>query len=572
VTQIAVDRSNYRIAYASFAGFDAATESRPGHVFRTTNGGQSWSNITGNLPDSPVNSIILDPSYANTLYAGTDVGPFVTYNGGANWYPLGSGMPIVGIWQLDLDPSHRTLAAGTHGRGAYRMTDASPVVPALVVSKVDAGIPVGPSSRIDYTLTLANIGNAAATGVSVTDPVPANTTFMSADSGGTLSSGTVRWSGLTIPAGDSVTLHFSVAIAGALKKGVGSIVNDGIRATSAQGPFTTGSPRVTAIAPPYAARVTPAAQTDGARAGQSAVSHVTVGNRGYKPDSYTLSASGGTYPVSFFDAGCTTPMTTTPSLAAGQTADVCVKVAVPGAANDGDRSTSTATATSVASPAVSAAATLTTIAVKLDTLLVDQDGNAPDVRGAYAAALTANGVQFATWDLAADGPVPGGYLSAHRTVVWYTGNSYPAPITQYEPKLQAFLDGGGRLLMSGQDILDQSAGTTPFVHDYLHVDWDGSEAQNDIGTAAVHGIAGSPVSNGIGAVPLDHGVLGATFEDEVTPVAPAQAAFTDDDAQPDALTFSGTYKVVFLAFPLEAYGTAADKADLVGRTLAFFGP
>ena len=40
----------------------------------------------------------------------------------------------------------------------------------------------------------------------------------------------------------------------------------------------------------------------------------------------------------------------------------------------------------------------------------------------------------------------------------------------------------------------------------------------------------------------------------------------------DALTFAGSYKVVFLAFPLEAYGTAADKADLVGRTLTFFGP
>jgi len=52
----------------------------------------------------------------------------------------------------------------------------------------------------------------------------------------------------------------------------------------------------------------------------------------------------------------------------------------------------------------------------------------------------------------------------------------------------------------------------------------------------------------------------------------AAAAFTDDAAHPDALSFAGTYKVVFLAFPLEAYGTAADKADLVGRAMTFFGP
>ena len=37
--------------------------------------------------------------------------------------------------------------------------------------------------------------------------------------------------------------------------------------------------------------------------------------------------------------------------------------------------------------------------------------------------------------------------------------------------------------MSGQDILDQAAGTTAFVHDYLHVTWDGSEVQNDKATA-----------------------------------------------------------------------------------------
>src|SRR5205814_3885494 len=84
VTQFAVDPSNYRIAYATYASFDATTPKTPGHVFKTTDGGASWANITGNLPDSPANSVILDPSYANTLYVGTDVGAFVSYNGGAS--------------------------------------------------------------------------------------------------------------------------------------------------------------------------------------------------------------------------------------------------------------------------------------------------------------------------------------------------------------------------------------------------------------------------------------------------------------------------------------------------------
>jgi hypothetical protein len=111
------------------------------------------------------------------------------------------------------------------------------------------------------------------------------------------------------------------------------------------------------------------------------------------------------------------------------------------------------------------------------------------------------------------------------------------------------------------------------VHDYLHIAWDGTETQNDKATTNVHGVAGNPVTDGIGAVPLDHAVLGgAAFEDKITPINGAAAAFTDDANDPDALSFGGSYRVVFLAFPLEAYGTTAQKADLIHRAFAFFGP
>jgi hypothetical protein len=60
--------------------------------------------------------------------------------------------------------------------------------------------------------------------------------------------------------------------------------------------------------------------------------------------------------------------------------------------------------------------------------------------------------------------------------------------------------------------------------------------------------------------------------DEITPNGAAQPIFTDDLAQPDALSFSGTFKVVFLAFPMEEYGNATQRADLIGRVFTFFGP
>jgi uncharacterized repeat protein (TIGR01451 family) len=572
VASIAVDRSNYRIAYAAYNGFSPATPGRPGHVFKTTDGGQHWTNISGNIPDSPVNSLVLDPSFPNTLYAGTDVGPFVTYDGGVHWSALGSGFPIVAVNQIDLDPTHGTLAAGTHGRGAFTMQN-SQHVPALVVSKVDAGVPVGPSSNLDYTITVRNIGTADATGVTVTDPIPAQTSFVSADSGGANVGQSAVWSGLTVAAGGSVDLHLRVSIAGALKKHVTSITNDGITVTSAEGPGATGSPVTTSIAPPYAVSLTPASQAQQSRVGQSVTYALHLENRGYNSDSYDLTKTG-TFPSELLQSDCSTPLgaTTVGPLGPGGSLDLCVQVDVPADAANNAVDNLTVTATSEGSASVSASATLSTTAAAAATLLVDEDGNGPDVQSYYADALTAAGVEFNTWDLAANPDLPSTFLTAYTNVVWFTGNAYPAPLAPYESELATFLDGGGHLFMSGQDILDQSAGQTPFVLNYLHITWDGTENQNDKATNAVHGVTGNPVTDGIGAVAIDHSVLQAAYEDEITPNGTAEAAFTDDAGQPDGLTYSDGYKVVFLAFPFEAYGSATDKSALMSSVFTFFGP
>ncbi|MGZ6753669.1 MAG: hypothetical protein ACXVEJ_09430 [Nocardioides sp.] len=571
VDQIAVDRSNWRIAYAGYAGFNAATPSAPGHMFATTDGGKHWKNVTANLPDVPVNSVVIDPSNNKTVYAGTDVGPFLSTNGGASWTRLGTGMPKVSVWALDYDASHGVLAAGTHGRGAYTMTNRG-ALPALLVSKKDAGDKVGPGKTIRYTITVKNIGNEEATGVTVSDPLPKYTRSANIGQGGHFDATGAHWNGLTVPAGGSVALTFSVRVIDGLPATVARIVNDGITVTSAQGPGATGSPFVTPIAPEHAVSITPASDTEGARVGGQTTFTETIHNDGYATDSYDVSVSGNQWPTSVYADDCTTPLTATDPVTGGASTDVCVKVDVPaGAANDAT-DTATLKATSQADPSVSATADLTSIAVSVDTLVVDEDTNAPvDSAPYYTDALDANNVDYSVWDLGEKPNLPESYLTAHTKVVWFTGNSYPAPLAPYENELTSFLQGGGALLMSGQDILDQSAGTSDFVHDYLHIDWDGSESQNDQATQDVHGVPANPVTAGIGAIPLDHSVLNATFEDQVTPIDGAEAAFTDDSAQPDALTFAGDYKVAFLAFPFEAYGTSADKADLMGRVFTFFG-
>ncbi len=109
-------------AYAGFSGYSANTPGTPGHIFRTTNRGTTWTNVSGNLPDVPVTSVALDTAHADThIIVGTDLGIFETNNGGTTWTEQNTGMARVSVFDLDLR-GDGVLIASTHGRGMFRST------------------------------------------------------------------------------------------------------------------------------------------------------------------------------------------------------------------------------------------------------------------------------------------------------------------------------------------------------------------------------------------------------------------------------------------------------------------
>ncbi len=568
VTSIAVDQSNSALAVVAYGGFNSATPTTPGHLFRTKNGGKKWVDISGNLPNVPVNSVVMDPSFSDTLYVGTDVGPFVTNDGGANWAPLGTDHPVVAIWQLDLDPGNRILASGTHGRGAWRLDDAGTEIPALIIEKTYYDQPIGPDTDVSFTISVKNIGNGDATGVQIRDTLPTKTTFVSASDGGFVKKGDIVWNNLTVPAGDSITVTATVHINSDAQN---RIKNVKYSVTSSEGVGAKGTMRPIKLSPPNKTMLSPKAQSDGGRAGEDVSYALTVTNLGFQTDTFDLATSGNTYPTQILDASCTTPITSTGSLPPGQSEDICVQVTVPGIVNNGDEDTATIKAKSQGDASVKDTATVTTIAVTNDILLLDADGNIPDTRSYYTTALDTYGQPYSVWDLNANPELPSGFLNAHKYVIFYTGNVYPGPMLPYEAEFAEFLDNGGNLFISGQDILDQAAGTTDFVHDYLKIDWDGSEDQNDKAYAEVFGVSGNPVTDAIGGITVDNSVLGNSYMDWITPISPAASALETSDNDITAQTYdSGTYKIMFLAFGFEEYGTAAEKATLLGNALDWF--
>lgn len=91
-------------------------------VFKTTDAGKTWTNISSNLPNVPMNWIALDPLNPGTIFIASDVSVFETRNDGATWARLGTGLPNVPVTQLKIVPGRQLLAA-TYGRNAWLLSD-----------------------------------------------------------------------------------------------------------------------------------------------------------------------------------------------------------------------------------------------------------------------------------------------------------------------------------------------------------------------------------------------------------------------------------------------------------------
>lgn len=117
VTRVTADPHDAQKVYVTLSGY--RYHDNMSHVYMTNNGGQSWNDIGGNLPDVPVNDLVIDTVNA-MLYLGTDVGVFFTNEGGSNWQFLGTGMPTVPITDLRIHYPTMHLYAATYGRSMYK--------------------------------------------------------------------------------------------------------------------------------------------------------------------------------------------------------------------------------------------------------------------------------------------------------------------------------------------------------------------------------------------------------------------------------------------------------------------
>lgn len=119
ITRVAFDPFEENTIYTTVSGF-RWEESEP-RVFKSTDLGQNWVSISGNLPQLPVNVITLDPEKQNRIFVGTDAGVLYTEDGGNYWESMMTNIPNVPVVSMELHNPTRKLIIGTYGISAYKM-------------------------------------------------------------------------------------------------------------------------------------------------------------------------------------------------------------------------------------------------------------------------------------------------------------------------------------------------------------------------------------------------------------------------------------------------------------------
>jgi hypothetical protein len=123
ISYIAVDPTNAQRVYVTLSGYSPGNK-----VFMSPDGGTTWANYSGTLPNVPANCIVYQKGSNEGLYIGTDVGVFYRDATMTDWVPYQTGLPVVVVTELEISYFNNTLWAGTFGRGLWSADLYSPSV------------------------------------------------------------------------------------------------------------------------------------------------------------------------------------------------------------------------------------------------------------------------------------------------------------------------------------------------------------------------------------------------------------------------------------------------------------
>lgn len=153
VADISFDQTDHQRVWMAVSGFGS------GHVWKSLDAGLTWTDASGDLPDIPAQAIAADPIDPNWVYVGTDLGTFRSTDGGASWTDFNLGMPVTMVLDLQIKRDSRVMRAATFGNGIYEIdlpttTTGVAALPPGAVQDLAAGPnPFSSSTTLRFTTT-----------------------------------------------------------------------------------------------------------------------------------------------------------------------------------------------------------------------------------------------------------------------------------------------------------------------------------------------------------------------------------------------------------------------------------
>jgi hypothetical protein len=203
-----------------------------------------------------------------------------------------------------------------------------------------------------------------------------------------------------------------------------------------------------------------------------------------------------------------------------------------------------------------------------DIVFVDNDGGETfgNIEAYFYAAIESLGFIY---DRIYNTSVEMQYLDEYQVIVWFTGALDSGTVTGNDQTLlSSYLDGGGNLFVTGQNI-GKDIGSTSFYSDYLHA----SFKTDDVNYYGILGVAGDPIGDGL--VFTITGVGGANNQGSpsaINKVSDSDSCLTyPGTLGPCGVRHSSTYKTVYFSFGYEAISDESKRIELLRRILVWFG-
>ena len=216
ITGMAVDPTDANkvwITYTSYLSHFYTTSNQ--RVFKTTDGGLTWTNITyTGLPFGSNNCILHHDGPADALYVGTDLGVYYLDNTMSSWVPYTNGIPNVRVTDLDIQQSVGKIRAATYGRGIWESDLNLPVINTNDAGTLKVVSPVGTicTNTFAPVVELKNFGSATLTSATIKYQVDAGAvnTFLWTGSLPSFSTTNVTLPSLLVSAGNHVLKTYTI--------------------------------------------------------------------------------------------------------------------------------------------------------------------------------------------------------------------------------------------------------------------------------------------------------------------------------------------------------------------------